>query len=294
MRATASAVRMRASRTDAVSRSVGGLDIALAYSDAADPSAVDHPAAAAYAAWLGVQTLDEATAASLAEDEGIVTHLTSIVLVDQEGETVDGVAVNRKIALSKSLESFGDAAAGGSIAFASMSLMASPSPMRGMKSLHSASMSDLVGASGSRSRGLFASGADAAAPGSKGLGAAAAPDNAFFGLFLEQQSYIDNSVELPITGAMVPGAVDWNAAAEEFNAGQLPNALIPLAMALVGRQPLKALADSLGEPEWKVAVAIIALKIGKDDRIAQRLARKILAALIGGDLVKAALAELPA
>jgi len=56
---------------------------------------------AAMAASLALPVLDEERAAQLAEAEGLVTHLTSLVLVDEAGEAQEGVPANRKIALPR-------------------------------------------------------------------------------------------------------------------------------------------------------------------------------------------------
>jgi Vault protein inter-alpha-trypsin domain/von Willebrand factor type A domain len=56
-------------------------------------------AVAAIAASLALPTLDEERAALLAKAEGLVTHLTSLVLVDEAGEAQEGVPANRKIPL---------------------------------------------------------------------------------------------------------------------------------------------------------------------------------------------------
>jgi hypothetical protein len=56
-------------------------------------------AVAAIAASLALSALDEERAAQLAEAEGLVTHLTSLVLVDEAGKVQEGVPANRKIAL---------------------------------------------------------------------------------------------------------------------------------------------------------------------------------------------------
>jgi Vault protein inter-alpha-trypsin domain/von Willebrand factor type A domain len=56
-------------------------------------------AVAAMAASLALPALDETRAATLAEGEGLVTHLTSLVLVDEAGEAQDGIPAQRKIAL---------------------------------------------------------------------------------------------------------------------------------------------------------------------------------------------------
>lgn len=54
---------------------------------------------AALAASLALPLLDEDAAAELAETEGLVTHSTSLILVDEAGEMQDGIPATRKVAL---------------------------------------------------------------------------------------------------------------------------------------------------------------------------------------------------
>ena len=54
---------------------------------------------AAYAASLALPSLSETTAGKLAVGEGLVTHLTSLVLVDEEGPVQEGLPVTRKVDL---------------------------------------------------------------------------------------------------------------------------------------------------------------------------------------------------
>lgn len=56
-------------------------------------------AVAAFAAALTLPALAEEAAAALAEAESLVTHLTSLVLVDEAGATQEGLPATRKIAL---------------------------------------------------------------------------------------------------------------------------------------------------------------------------------------------------
>lgn len=70
-------------------------------------------AVAAYAASLLLASLNAREAATLAEMEGLVTHLTSLVLVDEEGATQAGLPATRKVALPTprtSVQSLGPAA----------------------------------------------------------------------------------------------------------------------------------------------------------------------------------------
>ncbi len=56
-------------------------------------------AVAAVAASIALPVLDAEAAADLAEAEGLVTHLTSLIMIDEAGEVQDGVPATRKIAL---------------------------------------------------------------------------------------------------------------------------------------------------------------------------------------------------
>jgi len=58
-----------------------------------------HRGVAAMAASLILPSLGKEQAAALAEAEGLVTHLTSLVLVDEAGEVKEGVPATRKVAL---------------------------------------------------------------------------------------------------------------------------------------------------------------------------------------------------
>ena len=57
------------------------------------------PAIAAIAAGLALPSLDDNAAARLAQAEGLVSHLTSLVLVDEAGKVQEGLPATRKIAL---------------------------------------------------------------------------------------------------------------------------------------------------------------------------------------------------
>jgi hypothetical protein len=69
-----------------------------AHAEAVEATALSR-AVAACAASLALPLLDMEAAGQLAEAEGLVTHLTSLVLVDQAGTALEGVPATRKIAL---------------------------------------------------------------------------------------------------------------------------------------------------------------------------------------------------
>lgn len=78
----------------------GGMAIEVTASDADAEVADDFSrAVAAYAASLSLSSLDEKAAAQLAEAEGLATHLTSLILVDEEGAAQQGLPATRKVAL---------------------------------------------------------------------------------------------------------------------------------------------------------------------------------------------------
>ena len=56
-------------------------------------------AVAALAASIALPALESESAAQLAETEGLVTHLTSLVLIDEAGAVQDGIPATRKVAL---------------------------------------------------------------------------------------------------------------------------------------------------------------------------------------------------
>ena len=70
---------------------------------------------AAHAAGLAIGSMDEAAARRFAINEGLVTHLTSLVLVDHDGERTQGLPMTRKVhlptpSLALSLDAFPAAA----------------------------------------------------------------------------------------------------------------------------------------------------------------------------------------
>ena len=80
----------------------GGAELQIEWTSATD-DALDPTlsrAVAALAASAALPALDEAAAAALAEREGLVTHLTSLVLVDEAGAAQETVPAMRKIPLA--------------------------------------------------------------------------------------------------------------------------------------------------------------------------------------------------
>jgi hypothetical protein len=78
-------------------RVAGGLRMSAEWKDVECASDCDH--VAAFAASLALPGLPEEEASRLAAAEGLVSHLTSLVLVDEEGEALDQLPEQRKVAL---------------------------------------------------------------------------------------------------------------------------------------------------------------------------------------------------
>jgi hypothetical protein len=78
-----------------------GMALSASWQAAGDPveETTEARAVAAVAACLLLPTLTEEEAGKLAEAEGLVTHLTSLVLVDEEGVAQEGIPATRKVAL---------------------------------------------------------------------------------------------------------------------------------------------------------------------------------------------------
>ena len=86
-----------------VRAAIAGMDIEAHWSEAGE---IGEPSphgrvVGAIAAALAIPRMDADDAAALAEAEGIVTHLTSLVLVDEEGTAQEAVPAHRKVALSR-------------------------------------------------------------------------------------------------------------------------------------------------------------------------------------------------
>jgi hypothetical protein len=88
-------------RVDSVTTRRAGMNISATWRDSAslDRAVMEARAVAALAASLVIPALSPDGAAALAEAEGLVTHLTSLVLIDEAGEVQQSVPAMRKVAL---------------------------------------------------------------------------------------------------------------------------------------------------------------------------------------------------
>jgi hypothetical protein len=202
----------------------------------------------ATAAALAIPLMDKAEAAILAEAEGIVTHLTSLVLVDEAGERSAGLPASRKIALSSARTlSMASPAFGG---FASaVRASAEPAAMR-MASAPRRLMACLD------DDGWAAPRAPTPPPRPASRGAASSPQ---LGQFVNH--------------------IDWDADPEALRRGELsgvPCAAVRPIRAAARLPEVTALANALGINPLIAVIGLIARAAGGSNRSAERLARAIL------------------
>jgi len=118
--------RDASSSADAIREHRGGMELSarLKSGDASSDQTIESRAAAAVVANLRLSGLSENAAAALAEAEGLVTHLTSLILVDEAAAAQDGIPSTRKIAL-RAPDTFNDLMAA-ALPPASRAMMAMP------------------------------------------------------------------------------------------------------------------------------------------------------------------------
>ena len=252
---------------------------------------------AAVAASLAIPSMTEDAAAALAEAEGIVCHLTSLVLVDEEGEAQEGIPAQRKVATMSPRTM----AAGASFMAVSQSALA-PSG-RAARQFMAASASvargpSLMAAPGAG--GMFRSMGMAPRYSAGGLGdtggflppgrARTAPDAGY--------GWGDNVSGIPETPLFAPlpavsvdppaqgdlkwalGGVDWTMNPDALRKGDLRGVSARAAQALVAVASMAAvteLASRLGISALAVAVGLLARHEGAKDRTAARVARAVFA-----------------
>ncbi|TLX16465.1 VIT and VWA domain-containing protein [Rhizobium sp. MHM7A] len=122
----APALPVSPSRPGAVTKNMGGVAVTAKWNASKKPYE-EINGLSAFAAYLALSGMTEDSAAIFSAEEGLVSHLTSIVLVDEAGEAVDGIPAQRKIALEESASAMRSYMAAGPapMAAASMSFAAS-------------------------------------------------------------------------------------------------------------------------------------------------------------------------
>lgn len=128
MACLAPALPVGSARPGIVTKNMGGVAITAKWA-VSKKSYEEIDGVSTFAASLALSGMEEDSAAVFAAEEGLVSHLTSIVLVDEAGEAVDGIPAQRKIALSESASAMRSFAyPTGGIQLESMAFTASAAP----------------------------------------------------------------------------------------------------------------------------------------------------------------------
>jgi hypothetical protein len=225
--------------------------------EAAPQDGIEARAVAAVAASLTLPTLATAEAAQLAEAEGLVTHLTSLVLVDDDGATQEGLPASRKVPLAtpatQGFQSVG-------------SIMAcyddaGPPPPQPCDRLEDA-------VSSSRNRSMMRG---------RSSRADKRPDSlvrrltGLFGRDMLERSGEDLS--------RIAASINWDFAPDRLQAGDLKG-LGPAVQEAIRKAAAKsdviALARRLGLDPIVLVIALMAHAVAQQNRSARRLARALL------------------
>jgi hypothetical protein len=244
---------------------------------------------AAIAAHLAMSSLDEERAGALAAAEGIVSHLTSIVLVDEEGATLDDLPEQRKVGLPESALGGAtrglslSASGGGAAMMFSASLAAAPSGSKGLSRGAGGQFRSMKSAVTLESFGPM------------GLDDDAAGGSVFMGL--EDEAPVAGLPIPPLGGrgsfnltnkgflfgveALFKG-MDWNKYLAELTSvpvGILPATVSGAIIRVAALDAFIEASDKTKVPATSLAVAILAVLFAPADRTAQRIARKILSSV---------------
>lgn len=206
-------------------------------------------AVAAHAAGLALGTLDQGAATRLAVREGLVTHLTSLVLVDREGEKVDGLPVTRKAPLPT------PPMGSGQVAYC-MAMPSSP-PIR-------SGIAPMVG----RDR-----------PPPEPKPSAKYRRGISFARDLEMAALPADPEDFEFGSRDFALDIDWNGLANALVEGNLDSLDEPVAefvSMMVGLEEVQRAATDLGMDPVRLVIAWLASSAAKESRHAKRVARRML------------------
>lgn len=260
-----------------LSRTIAGTTVEVAWSKAKKGSPKREGfalAAAGFAAHLAIQGMDEEEAARFAEAEGIVSHLTSIVLVDEAAEAVQGIPATRKVAL----------ATPATASLTANAVLAAASPV--MRSMAYAAAPAVHGMDESLQ---MLSGGYPAEMWNEGTARNGTKGGLFFGTLFPHEAAPDAgrgdqeapwpavTPSSPFNASLLVGVVTWDSAPEALAAGNLtglPEWVSYGIIALSNIDEVKELARATGLTDLAAAVALLAQADGKTSRTAARIARK--------------------
>jgi hypothetical protein len=244
-----------------------GMTIAAQWHPAAqETNAAMSPAAAAYAASLKLSHLNQSEAADLAEAEGLVTHLTSLILVDEEGLDQVGLPAMRKVAL--------------------------PSPATAQRFVPSLkrtrSPAQEIPAGSVRQN--FSHGRSQTVEVKKSL-ALKLPEAAPVQRHASRPSDCSSDLHDAVDLSLIAGRIDWKNYASELADGNLVHLSTEIAD-LIDRAARDAIviraAKRFGLAPRALVIALLALADAAHDRYADRVMRAILGKIKTSDLAKIA------
>jgi hypothetical protein len=219
----------------------------------------------AYAARLRLRELAEADAVRLAVAEGLVTHLTSLVLVDEAGSTQTGIPATRKVALPSPVVAMSPFASHPS--FNVMCAMAAPvspgpvrkyaaPPARGQVPRSEAAAACNPAVTADRKRRRSGDEPDVAA---------------------RRRELTDAAQVRALAG--LARQIDWRAQGQRLadgDLGDLPPATAEAIQQAADFAPVQRVAERLGIPALKLVIGLLARSAAAHDRHAARLARALL------------------
>jgi len=243
-----------------VAARIGGMLVEATWDNGpVDAEGTESRAIGAVAAALALPRLATAQAAALAEAEGIVCHLTSLVLVDEEGARQEGLPSQHKIPLMQP-----------AVSAPAAKLATLPSASAGQahirrRAVSAGAVGDFLGAL----PGAIAKAASALHGGITETGARSQGESA--------PEPIPSST--PAARHIRPGAIDWSRDPEALRRGDmtgLPPDLIAWLTAAAAHGEVKALAQALGAPPLAIVIALLAWAERDTDRAAARIFRAVL------------------
>lgn len=268
-----------AGRLEQIEAVRNGAVVDARWRDAAQPLE-DTPlarAVAALAASLAVPALDVEAATDLAEREGLVTHLTSLVLVDEAGATQETVPAMRKVALPTP-------------AAALASPMAAPQPdiayAARAEAETRARQAELL-ASASAERPTAASRRPAPTPGSRPEPRLRDVVTGLIPGLIRRPAGIDKPAPSAAPPLAARRSIDWDADPAALQAGNLSvlDAEVAKTIRLAAARPeVMDFASRFGIDPVKLVLALLARSQAAANRSARRLARAMLAGLPEGQL----------
>jgi hypothetical protein len=233
-------------------------------------------AVAALAASLAVPALDVEAATVLAEREGLVTHLTSLVLVDEAGATQETVPAMRKIALPTPAATLASPMAGPPPDVARAARAQAQAQVE-------ASARDAAAASASAGRPTAAGRRPDPTPGSR---PGPRLRDVITGLIRRPVGF--DKPGRPDASPITPRRlIDWDADPAALQAGDLSVLDVEVAKTIrlaAARPEVVAFASRFGIDPVKLVLALLARSQAAANRSARRLARAMLAGVPEGQL----------